>query len=127
MIYLGIDFGLKKLGFAISEGEIARPLDVIHVSNETDTLIKINEVIKKEGAQKIIMGIPESGIRKKILKVAKKLKDLYKLDIELFEETLSTIKAREKMIFLGIGRKKREDEDAYSAAWILQDYLDFKK
>lgn len=127
MIYLGIDFGLKKLGFAKSQGEIATPLSVIHIKNGKDALLKINEVVKRERAGKIIMGLPESGISKKILKIAKKLKDLYKLDVELFEETLSTFKAKQKMIEEGISRKKRQEEDAYSAAQILEEYLDFKK
>lgn len=124
MKYLGVDFGLRKIGLAISEGVIATPFKVIYVNSQKDAILKISEVIQKESINKIIVGVPESGVRSIILKVVKKLKDKFK--VEIVEEHLSSKNAQSTMVNLGIGKKKRMEEDAYSAAIILQDYLDNK-
>ncbi len=122
MRYLGIDFGLRKIGLAISEGVIATPFKVIYVNSQEDAISKILEVAQKENINKIILGVPESGIRVTILKVVKKLKEKYELD--LVEEHLSSKNAKSTMMNLGIGKKERMEEDAYSAAIILQDFLE---
>ena len=122
MKYLGVDFGMKKIGFAISEGELSSPLTILHIKNLEDGVNQIKEVAMHEKADKIIIGLPDSGVRKHILKVVKKLKEQF--DVETFEETLSSKDAQKAMIDLGFGKKKRMEEDAYAAAIILQDYLE---
>lgn len=124
MKYLGVDFGLRKIGLAISEGMIATPFKVIHVNSQQDATRKILEIAKRENINKIIVGVPESGVRDTILKVVKKLRADF--EVEEVEEHLSSKNAKSTMINLGIAKKKREEEDAYSAAIILQDYLDNK-
>ena len=121
MRYLGIDFGLKKIGLAISEGELAAPLKVLEVSNFQDALSKI----KKEAADfdKVIIGKPEGKVGKKVTKLVSLLKK-ESMDIEEWDETLSSQKAMAYMIQSGLGKNKRKITDAYSAAIILQEYLD---
>ena len=46
------------------------------------------------------------------------------IDVETADETLSSKKGLKAMIKAGIGVKNRRNEDAFSAAGILQDYLD---
>jgi len=122
MKYLGIDFGLRKIGLAISEGELASPNGVLYVKNQADAISKIEDIVRKENIGQIVIGIPESGISKTILKVITELR--LNIPVELADETLSSQKAKKRMIELGIKKEKRIDEDAYSAALILQDYLD---
>ena len=122
MKYLGVDFGLRKIGLAISEGELSSPLQVIHIKNLNQGIKKIAEFVFREKIDKIIIGVPESGVRVVILKAIRKLKE--KFDVETIEETLSSKNAQVTMINLGLGKKKRMEEDAYSAAEILQNYLD---
>lgn len=121
MKYLGVDFGLRKIGLATSEGEIAAPLKVLEVSSFKDTL----EKIKKEAANfdKIIIGKPDGEVGKKVMKLVNYLKREY-IDVESWDETLSSKNALQVMIKTGLGKKKRMEEDAYSAALILQEYLD---
>ena len=121
MRYLGIDFGLKKIGLAISEGELAAPLKVLEASNFQDALSKI----KKEAADfdKVIIGKPEGKVGKKVTKLVSLLKK-ESMDIEEWDETLSSQKAMAYMIQSGLGKNKRKITDAYSAAIILQEYLD---
>lgn len=123
MVYLGIDYGLKKVGLSISEGLTASPLKVLDIGSLKDALEKIKRVIKEEKIEAVVIGMPESGtsrnsVKKFIGEICK-----YATVIE-FEETLSSIEAKKTMINLGKGEKERKKEDAYSATIILQNYLD---
>lgn len=121
MKYLGIDFGLKRVGLAVSEGEMASPYKIIENSSFSDLL----EKIKKEaiGFDQIVIGLPEGRIGKLVKKVSKTLKNSG-LNVVEVSETLSTQNAIKKMIELGVPKKKRATPDSYSATLILQDYLD---
>lgn len=122
MRYLGIDFGLRKIGLAISEGEIAAPFIVLHVKSKEDAVKKIREIIGKERIDEVVIGIPESG---KVTKTAALVSVItLGIPVHKVDETLTTYHAKRQMIAQGLGRKKRTEEDAYSAALILQDYLD---
>ncbi|MDO8618446.1 MAG: Holliday junction resolvase RuvX [Candidatus Daviesbacteria bacterium] len=122
MKYLGIDYGLKKIGLAISEGELATPLKVLHVKSKADALSQIKEVVSKENIDQIIIGAPDSGIRSKILNLSKELN--LNIPVTVVDETLSSVTAKNRMIESGMSKKKRMEEDAYSAVEILQNYLD---
>lgn len=124
MRYLGIDFGTRKIGFALSEGEIASPLYVIHIKSKQEGISRILDIINKEEIDQVVMGVPESGVKSVILRIASAIKQ--SVPVYLLEETLSTQNAKKQMLSLGMKRKKRKEEDAYSASLILQEYLDSK-
>ena len=127
MKYLGIDYGLKKVGLAISEGQVASPLKVIATSSLKDALEKIAHEIKKGEINRVVIGVPEGKMGKVIRVVSLKLKERYKIEpVEIIEtdETLTSKDARDLMIALGTTQKEREQEDAYSAMLILQRFLD---
>ncbi len=48
MRYLGVDYGLKKVGLALSEGQVASPFKILDVSGLNDAVSKISHVIKHE-------------------------------------------------------------------------------
>lgn len=116
MKYLGVDFGLKRIGLAISEGELASPWQIIDAK-------KFSETIKKNSFEKIIVGLPEGKTGRSVTKFISALRK-QGFEVEAVDETLSSRKARQVMIEQGVGQRKRREEDAYSAAQILQDYLD---
>lgn len=125
MKYLGIDFGLKRVGLAISEGELASPLKVIEVDNLTKLADSIKEEAKRERVDKIVVGVPGGEIGK----ASKKFIDILRkfgLDVDETDETLSTHDAIHQMIKLDIPKEKRRIQDDFSAAIILQNYLDSK-
>lgn len=128
MRYLGVDYGLKKIGLAISEGQIASPLKVLEINGLGDAVSKILQVISKEEVERVIIGVPDSGQSKKIVKnfISKLKTDLKERPVSVIEadETLSSNLAKDLMIDLGIGEKQRQKEDAYSAVIILQNFLD---
>lgn len=123
MKYLGVDFGLKKIGLAVSEGELASPWQIIEVKNFSDSVEKISKIIVEGNFQKIVVGLPEGKMGKNVIGFINALKKKG-FEVETYDETLSSRKALEVMIEKGIPRKKRHYEDAYSAAEILQNYLD---
>lgn len=125
MRYLGVDYGFKKIGLAISEGTYATPLTVLHVGSKLAAVNFLKETIQKEKIEVVVMGMPESGqIKTAIEGVVLDLSKLEQVEVIVVPETLSSKKAKEDMILLGINKKKRIEEDAYSAAQILQDFLD---
>ena len=125
MKYLGIDFGLRRIGLAVSEGNLTSPFKVLEVKNFTDAITKTSKIIKEGEFQKIIIGLPEGKVGQAVLGFVKRLAQTG-LDVETVDETLSSQKAVDQMIAEGVPVKKRRSNDAYSAAIILQNYLDSK-
>ncbi len=126
MRYLGIDFGLRRIGLAISEyGELATPWKIVEVTGLKDATDKIKKILSQENFDKIVVGLPEGKIGKTVLGFIKALKKAG-LNVEACDETLSSKKAVSHMIELGIPKDKRKFNDATAAAIILQNYLDNK-
>jgi putative holliday junction resolvase len=122
---LGIDYGKKKIGLAVSEGVLAEPLKVIGCENLEEGLGKVIQVVRAEKAKRIVLGISEGKMAEETKKFGKMLQDKLGIPVEFQDETLTTHEAQELSIEAGIKRKKRKSmEDAYSATLILQDYLD---
>lgn len=125
MRILGIDYGKKKIGLAISEGISVSPFKIIQASSLKDALEKVDKVVELEKVNLAVVGLPESGQAKKM--VEKFVGQLSKkIRVETFPETLSSRQASRQMIKLGKGKKARKMEDAYSAAIILENYLNEK-
>lgn len=123
MKYLGIDFGLKRVGLATSEGDLASPLKIIEVKGFKDAVKSIEELVNKEGFDKIIIGLPEGKIGRTVLDFVKAFKKKG-ADVECADETLSSQRAIQQMIKSGIPKRKRLISDDIAAAIILQNYLD---
>lgn len=123
MRYLGVDFGLKRVGLAISEGELASPLKTIGVNGLEDSVASMIQIIEAERIDQSVVGMPEGETGKLVKKFIRKLK-ARGVDIVEADETLSSQNALKSMIQMGVSRKKRRANDAQAAALILQNYLD---
>lgn len=123
MKYLGIDFGMRRIGLASSEGLLASPLKIIHGHSLDDLALKVLEVVKEEEAEKIVVGKPE-GFVGRMVEVFADLLSKKGLDVVTADETLSTQDATKVMVEMGVGEKERRLPDAQAAAIILQNYLD---
>lgn len=123
MRYLGIDFGLKRVGLAISEGSLASPFKVLQVKSFKDAILQVENVVKDGGFDKLVIGLPGGKMGQTVLGF---INTFRKKGLEVMEadETLSSLKASQQMIELNIPKKKRQVNDAYSAAIILQNWLD---
>jgi len=125
MRYLGIDYGHKRIGIALSdeEGWIAFPMAQFSGVVFLRVVREIQKVVKKEKIGKIIIGLPitfggkESLQARETREFGQKLHNLVQLPIEYENEILST-----KMAERGGTAKQKIDSSA--AAIILQSYLD---
>lgn len=132
MRILGIDFGIKKIGLAISEGQLAEPYGKLKMNppggGEKLKIEKIKRICEKEGIKKIIIGISEGLMAEQTLDFGYQLRKVTGLPIEFEDETLTSEEAKNLLVKIGKPKKKRQKQiDAISAALILQNYLDRKK
>ena len=124
MRILGIDYGKKKIGLAVSDGPLAEPLKVIRFKTKEEAIKKVEEVVKVEQVEQLVVGVSEGKMGEESKRFGEKLKRTLDIAVEFQDETLSSIEAQRLSIEAGIKRKKRKEmEDAYSAALILQNYL----
>ena len=119
MKYLGIDYGRRKIGLAVSDGKLAEPLKVIRYKDLIVSIEQIKNVIKREKIEKVVVGMSEGDMAEESKRFAKML------NAEMHDETLTSIDAITLSIQGGVKRKKRREmEDAYAATIMLQNYLD---
>lgn len=126
MKYLGVDWGLKQVGLAISEGELASPFKVVDIKGLKDGVRKVASLVKEENVDVVVIGLPEGEMGRVVNKTLKLLRSLG-LKVVPTDETLSTQEAKRIMIEMGLGKKARREDNSLSAAIILQRWLDEKK
>ncbi len=133
MRYLGLDYGTKTLGVAISDasGFIATSLKTISYTNEQTLLKELDELIKPYEIEKIILGLPKNmnntlGERaEKTILFAKTLESYFNKPVLLEDERLTTVVATNYLLEADMSRKKRKKVvDKMAASIILQTYLD---
>ena len=140
--YLGVDYGRKHLGLAISDGILAEPLRMSNAKcqmtnqcqmsnakygkNEwTKATVRIIERIKPE---EIVIGVSEGEMAKETREFGRLIKKETKLPVIFWDETLTTQEAVRKMVEGGVAKERRKKMDhAAAAALILQSYLDQDK
>lgn len=127
MKILGIDYGRRKLGLAMSEGYLSEPWKVLRVEHLDEALKKITQIIKDEKIEKVVIGVSEGEMGRESKDFGMNLQQELEIQVDTHDETLSTQDATRLAIEAGMGRKKRNEmEDAFAASIILQDYLDSK-
>lgn len=126
MNYLAIDLGRAKTGLAYSEGEIATPLSTIRHTTSAQLLKKLETIVYQMEIGTIIIGYVEGkniNMYKNFAKLVKK--EFSQLTVVLQDETLTTRHAQESMIKFQVPvRARKEKEDQYAAAAILNEFLE---
>jgi putative holliday junction resolvase len=131
--YLGIDFGDKRVGIAVSDfnKEIAFPRDFLEYKSLKGLIGQIGKICEEDQVVKIILGLPVNmdgtfGERAlKTLQFFNKLKESIKnISVECFDERLSTEYAVKALHAQGIKAKSQKGKrDSLSAQIVLQNYL----
>ncbi len=133
MRYLAIDYGSRRTGLAICDPSetIVSPLAV--VDSRKNLLEKIEQTIKSENVEAIVVGLPlnmddSKGFQAQlVLKFVEQLKKKINIPFYMQDERLSSFAAEEKMAPAQYSRgKKKERLDAVAAAEILQVFLEQK-
>lgn len=122
---LGVDFGQSRIGLAISEGELALPLEAIASSDQSVNLIA--DLAADKQASMIVVGLPLSlsgGYTlstSSALDFAVKLSEMTKLEVRLVDERLTTRAAQIRLRDVGKSTKESKSIiDSESAAEILR-------
>ncbi|MCL2753398.1 MAG: Holliday junction resolvase RuvX [Defluviitaleaceae bacterium] len=140
MRMLGLDYGDKRIGVAISDGLgwTAAPLTTIDRKNPVDlksSIEAIQKIINENQVKRVILGYPknmdgsEGENCQKVQDFKSKLfKALYGIDIILYDERLSSSRAIQIYNEIGINSKKIRQGgiDKMAAQVILQGYLDMQ-
>jgi len=138
MRILGIDYGDKRMGIAVSDplGVTAQAVAVIGKGKDFETDIKeLKKIIKKyDGVDEIIVGLPKTmkgqigEQARKVLDFVGALRNNFKINVGTWDERLTTVEAEKTLISAGLSREKRKKViDRSAATYILQSYLDSKR
>lgn len=131
MRILGLDYGAKRIGVAISDplGITAQPLTVITTIEELKPILEHYQPVST-----IVVGWPKtlSGQlgpqTEKVREFIQELKNIVSQPIITWDERLTSAAANKMLISAGASRKKRKQVvDKTAAALILQSYLDSQK
>ena len=130
---LAIDYGDVRIGLAMSDlmQIIAKPYKTIKNTDRDEIFIQLENIIEENNIGKIIVGLPitlkggHSEQTNKVLSFVKELQLYMEIDIDTYDERLSSLQAKKSLIHQGIktGHNK-EQIDQTAAAIFLQGYLD---
>jgi putative Holliday junction resolvase len=130
---LGIDPGDRRIGVAVSDpgGMFARPLLVFEHKSRALDAARICDIAIEQGAILVVVGAAmapdgeETASSRKSSRIAEEIRSKTEIPVILWDESGSTLEAKQIKRTVGVSKKKRKGhQDATAAAVILQDYLD---
>lgn len=136
MRVLGLDFGSKTVGVALSDPLLvtAQGLEIIRRDKENKirkTLARIQEIVETNEVDRIVLGFPKNmnntiGERgNKTLEFKEMLEKRLNIPVIMWDERLTTVSADKTMMEVGVRREDRKQYvDSIAATFILQGYLD---
>jgi putative Holliday junction resolvase len=136
MRILGVDYGEKRTGLAISDplGLTAQPLPTIRGLPGKELLERISEIALEKEVEEIILGLPRNmngttgKAADRVMDFAERLEMETGCPVRLEDERLTTMMADRTLAALGEKPKARKKKlDRVAAQLILQTYLDRKR
>ena len=133
---LGIDFGEKRIGLAISDplGLTAQGIETIEHQGKRQVLEALLKICQDHGIGEIVIGLPinmngSMGPKaKEILALVPEMQEKFHLPVKTWDERLSSRQAGRLMIEQGLSRQKQKKQsDRLAATILLQSYLESKR
>jgi putative Holliday junction resolvase len=135
MRVVALDLGRQRVGVAVSDsgGVMAVPsTTLVRTGDEVGDRARVVEEIRALGAERVVVGLPLSldgsegpaaaWARTEAAALAAALPDL---DVELYDERLTTVSAQRSLAAAGVkGKNRRRVVDQVAAAVLLQAWLD---
>ena len=133
---LGIDFGERRVGVAVSDptGVIAQPLPTLQRrAGKRMPFRALEELVQEYDVQAIVVGLPlapsghDSDWTRTVRAAAEKLHERSGLPVHLVDERFTSARAERVIRKLGLPKGKREQKgriDAAAAVLILQSWLE---
>lgn len=136
MVIVALDVGDARIGVAACDELelLAAPSATIRRTTTAAALDALVTEIERAGAELVVVGLPVSfdgqlhGQARAIQSFAEKLRRRLSVPLVFVDETLSSVRAEERLREAGVrGPRIRERIDAEAAAIILGDYLDQRR
>ena len=133
MRYLGLDYGTKTVGLAVSDrtGFLASNYGVIRYSDTSEIFKELERIIKDEKIEAFVLGYPKNmnnTVGERAIaceEFAKNLERRTGLEVIMWDERLTTVSAEKALMESGVRRENRKAViDQIAAVFILQGYLD---
>ena len=132
MRILGLDFGSKTVGVAVSDELLltAQGLEIIRRQSPNklrQTLARIEAIIAEYQVECIVLGYPKNMNNTEGERCEKTKERRTGLEVILWDQRLTTVSADKHMMESGIRREDRKKYvDEIAAVFILQGYLDYR-
>jgi putative holliday junction resolvase len=127
MRYLGIDYGTKRTGVAISdsEGKVAVVKETIEAEGLNKVIDRIKEIVTQDGVDSVVVGIPlnmngePTQMTERVQRFIANLRDHIEVPVQTIDERLTTEMAN--TLLRGV---KAEERDQVAAQILLQNFMD---
>lgn len=125
MKYLGIDFGRKHIGLAVTddEGTMAFPFKTLAVTGRKQLFDDLEKIVEFEGINKVVVGLPltlkgeQGAASAEVQKFTCELEEFLNVPVDFMDERLSTQEAKKR------GNDTGSDAHALAAQLFLDAYL----
>lgn len=133
---LAIDFGIKRIGIAISDPLRMFPIPLKTISNDNKKWVEFTKIFNEYNVSLIVLGNPlkedgsKSTISDKVEEFTKDFNKRFRIKIILVDERYSSAIAMDHILESVPSKKKRRNKaliDMNAAAVILEDYLKSKQ
>lgn len=130
---LGIDFGLKRVGLAVSDptGTLVSPLRTLDRTTRQALFDELLKIIQDESVEAVVVGLPlalsgeDTLTTRQARNFAESLGRRTELPVHLMDERLTSAQAEEELNAAGLrGKKRKAALDSQAAAVILRSWLD---
>lgn len=130
---VGVDFGERRVGIAVSDptGLIARTAGIVERRSDQQAAEHIARLVREWNAEAVVVGLPlnadgsEGFQARRVRRFVSRLQEMVgECPIILWDESLSSIEARDLLAERGKVSRQRRHHDDVAAAVILQSYLD---
>ena len=130
---LGMDFGEKRVGLAISDslGLTSQPLGLIERQSDAQLLEEISDIIREHHVHLLVVGHPvglsnrDTSRAKRTRRFVRLLRKSLEIPVEKWDERLSTTQADRVLNEMETKpSRKIQKRDVIAAQLILQAYLD---
>lgn len=132
---ISIDFGLKRIGLALSD-----PLKIFAypfktLQNNKSFFDELKKIIEEKNVDMVVLGIPDAEnkstneLKNKINSLKKRIETL-SIEVITWDESYTSLIAGEKIIESVTKKGKRKEKgllDRHAAAIILQEYLNSRR
>lgn len=135
-----LDYGDARVGLAVDDnlGALAHPRGAFAAHPEPKLLAELVKLVSESGVTRFVVGLPldmkggEGDAARKARAFAQRLADATRVEVELWDERLTTAEARRALASAGLrertrkrsGRSIRAHVDEASAVTLLQSWLD---